>query len=103
MPIRRTCLLLGVVRAQAAAKSNSQNIDYIAADVSTFEGAKRAIESCRVVPDTVFCCAGGAKPGFFIEQTESDFEKGIKTDYWTCLATAHVSLAPPRLFPAGNR
>lgn len=80
-----------VEKVKAAAKSNSQNIDYIAADVSTFEGAKRAIESCRVVPDTVFCCAGGAKPGFFIEQTESDFEKGIKTDYWTCLATAHAS------------
>lgn len=59
--------------------------------MSTFEGAKKAIEQCATVPDTVFCCAGGAKPGFFLEQTESDFEKGMKTDYWTCLATAHVS------------
>lgn len=79
--------------AQAAAKSDQQKIEYVAADVSTFEGAKRAIESCSVVPDTVFCCAGGAQPGFFLNQTESDFEQGMKTDYWTCLATAHVSVS----------
>ncbi|KAJ1033861.1 hypothetical protein NDA16_000069 [Ustilago loliicola] len=24
-------------------------------------------------------------------KTESDFEKGMKTDYWTCLATAHAA------------
>nr|CDI54450.1 related to 3-ketosphinganine reductase [Melanopsichium pennsylvanicum 4] len=74
-----------------AAKSPQQRIEYIAADVSTFDGAKVAIDGCSMVPDTVFCCAGGAKPGFFLEQTESDFEKGIKTDYWTCLATAHAA------------
>lgn len=68
-----------------------QQIKYVAADVSSFEGAKRAIEACNKVPDAVFCCAGGAKPGFFLEQTEADFEKGMKTDYWTCLATSHVS------------
>lgn len=39
----------------------------------------------------MFCCAGGAKPGFFLEQTESDFEKGMKTDYWTSLATSHAA------------
>ncbi|SJX63964.1 related to 3-ketosphinganine reductase [Sporisorium reilianum f. sp. reilianum] len=80
-----------VGKVKAAAKSDAQKIEYVAADVSTFEGAKRAIEACSVVPDTVFCCAGGAKPGFFLEQTESDFEKGMKTDYWTCLATAHAA------------
>ncbi|GAK66028.1 oxidoreductase [Moesziomyces antarcticus] len=80
-----------VEQVKAAAKSSQQRIEYVAADVSTFEGAKEAIASRDVVPDTVFCCAGGAKPGFFLEQTESDFEQGMKTDYWTCLATAHVS------------
>ncbi|GAC95821.1 oxidoreductase [Pseudozyma hubeiensis SY62] len=80
-----------VGKVKAAAKTEDQKVEYVAADVSTFEGAKRAIESCSVVPDTVFCCAGGAKPGFFIEQTESDFEKGMRTDYWTCLATSHAA------------
>ncbi|CDU25246.1 related to 3-ketosphinganine reductase [Sporisorium scitamineum] len=80
-----------VGKVKAAAKSDQQKIGYVAADVSTFEGAKRAVEACSVVPDTVFCCAGGAKPGFFLEQTEADFEKGMKTDYWTCLATAHAA------------
>lgn len=86
-----TCPAFSV--GQASAKSPQQTIQYVAADVSTFEGAKKAIEKCSAVPDTVFCCAGGAKPGFFLEQTESDFEKGMKTDYWTCLATAHVSFS----------
>ncbi|SPO46803.1 related to 3-ketosphinganine reductase [Moesziomyces antarcticus] len=80
-----------VEQVKAAAKSSQQRIEYVAADVSTFEGAKEAIASRDVVPDTVFCCAGGAKPGFFLEQTESDFEQGMKTDYWTCLATAHAA------------
>ena len=68
-----------------------QKITYVAADVSTFEGACEAIKKCPFVPDTVFCCAGGAKPGFFAEQTESDFEDAVKTDYFTALSTAHVS------------
>ncbi|SPO28720.1 related to 3-ketosphinganine reductase [Ustilago trichophora] len=80
-----------VEQVKASAKSPQQEIEYVAADVSTFDGAKGAIDACSVVPDTVFCCAGGAKPGFFLEQTESDFEKGMKTDYWTCLATAHAA------------
>ncbi|SPC62802.1 related to 3-ketosphinganine reductase [Ustilago sp. UG-2017b] len=80
-----------VNKVKASAKSSQQQIQCVAADVSTFEGAKKAIESCSTVPDTVFCCAGGAKPGFFLDQTESDFEKGMKTDYWTCLATSHAA------------
>lgn len=42
-------------------------------------------------PDVVFCCAGGAKPGFFLEQNQSDFEKGFKLDYMTALATSHAA------------
>lgn len=76
---------------QRCRRNSLQKITYVAADVSTFEGACEAIKKCPFVPDTVFCCAGGAKPGFFAEQTESDFEDAVKTDYFTALSTAHVS------------
>ncbi|PWY99684.1 NAD(P)-binding protein [Testicularia cyperi] len=78
-------------KIKSSAVSPDQKIRYVVADVSTFDGAKQAVKDCDVVPDTVFCCAGGAKPGFFLEQTEQDFEAGMKTDYWTSLATAHAA------------
>ncbi len=37
----------------------------------------------------VFICAGMAKPGFFIEQELSDFDKGINLNYLGAVYTAH--------------
>lgn len=68
----------------------AQKLSYVVADVSTFEGAAKAVAQCPFVPSAVFCCAGGAKPGFFLEQNEADFQQGVKLDYWTALATSHV-------------
>ncbi|EPQ30953.1 uncharacterized protein PFL1_01142 [Pseudozyma flocculosa PF-1] len=88
------------IRASAKTSAPSQRIDYVAADISTFAGAQHVVASCPVVPDTVFCCAGGAKPGFFLSQTEADFQAGIKTDYLTCLSTAHAAAnAMARAYP----
>ncbi|PWN48133.1 NAD(P)-binding protein [Violaceomyces palustris] len=84
-------LIVALGKVKQSASSTSQKIDYVASDVSTFQGAKRAVDSCQRVPDAVFCCAGGAKPGFFLQQTEEDFQAGMKTDYWTCLATSHAA------------
>lgn len=75
----------------------------MSADVSTFDGARKALDSTLGqtdsssrsvgrIPDAVYCCAGGAKPGFFVEQTEQDFAQGIKTVYMTALCTSHVSV-----------
>ena len=68
----------------------AQELRYVAADVSTFAGAQQALAACGAVPDTVFCCAGGAKPGYFVEQEEADFEAAVRTDYFTALSMAHV-------------
>lgn len=89
----------------AARKSPSQKVAFYPADVSTFAGAREALEwsstsgesrsahkaSAPVgrTPDAVFACAGGTKPGFFLQQTEEDFRAGAKTNYDTALATAH--------------
>lgn len=75
---------------EAARVDASQELRYVAADVSTFAGAQQALAACGAVPDTVFCCAGGAKPGYFVEQDEADFEAAVRTDYFTALSMAHV-------------
>lgn len=74
---------------EAVRASPTQRVSFVSADVSSFEGAKAALAQCTQ-PDMVVCCAGGAKPGFFLEHTEADFEGALKTDYWTALSTAHV-------------
>ena len=33
-------------------------------------------------PDAVFLCAGGSKPGFFIEQDEVSLRQGMDDAYW---------------------
>ncbi len=80
--------------AASTSSKTATKCNYISADLSTFAGASKAFEKHAAThgapPDTVFCCAGGAKPGYFLDQDEADFQLGMKTDYWTALATAHV-------------
>lgn len=75
---------------QAQRVSTAQQIRYVAADVSRFSGASAAVEQCGT-PDAVFCCAGGAKPGFFLEQDEQDFKQAVTMDYMTAVASAHAA------------
>ncbi|MCO5565368.1 hypothetical protein L7F22_019041 [Adiantum nelumboides] len=88
---------------------SGQKVSYVVADVSTFESARKALESASSgqdqgkvdrIPDVVFCCAGASKPGYFIEQDESRFAEGIKTIYMTALSTAH---ATTKLFIANKK
>lgn len=91
--------------ALEARQSPSQKVSYYSSDVSTFAGARQAIEWSSAPgephstheashpigrpPDVVFACAGGARPGYFLNHTEDDFKAGTKTNYDTALATAH--------------
>ncbi|WFD04675.1 hypothetical protein MOBT1_003389 [Malassezia obtusa] len=80
-----------LAEVEAARVDRAQELRYVVADVSTMRGAAEAVAQCGAVPDAVFCCAGGAKPGFFVEQEERDFEAAVRTDYFTALWTAHAS------------
>lgn len=84
---------------QKSARTSSQKVGFVSADMSDFEEAKTAlatasdsglVDQVGRVPDAVFACAGGAQPGFFLEQKQSNFEKGFKIIYMTALATSHV-------------
>lgn len=116
---RSTAKLQAAAEEISAARSDkSLQVSYYAADMSTFSAAhetlawasnaageaesssssssKTGSKSIGRVPDAVFCCAGAAKLGFFIEQQEEDFKEGINTIYMTALSTAHVSSAKRR-------
>ncbi|WFD36393.1 hypothetical protein MCUN1_003272 [Malassezia cuniculi] len=86
-------LELAVAQVRAARASPSLLASYVAADVSSFDGASTALAKCPFVPDLVVCCAGGAKPGFFLRHSEADFHAALRTDYWTALSTAHAAAA----------
>lgn len=71
----------------------SQHLSYISADVSTFSAISTAIKNCSIPVDTVFCCAGAAHPGLFLNHTEEEFDKGIRLIYKTALCTAQAAAA----------
>ena len=68
----------------------SQHLSYVSADVSNFSTVSLAIQKCSMPIDTVFCCAGAAHPGLFLNHTEEEFDKGIRLIYKTALCTAHA-------------
>ena len=71
----------------------SQHLSYISADVSNLSTVSSAIQKCSMPVDTVFCCAGAAHPGLFLNHTEEEFDKGIRLIYKTALCTAHAAAA----------
>jgi len=42
-------------------------------------------------PDAIFCCAGTAKPSFFVEMGEDEYEEGMKSGYWAQAWTAWLA------------
>ena len=70
-----------------------QSIHYICADVTSFSSSKEALEQASKFMsnfDCVFLCAGAAKPGLFLEQPVTDFEEGMRLNYFGSLYSAKV-------------
>lgn len=70
-------------------------VNAISADVSNYgqmhDAVERAVGDMDGVPiSMVFCCAGSAKPGFFLEQESADFDFGVKVNYLGSLYTVHA-------------
>ena len=85
-------LELALRKIETFRQQEKQHLSYVVADVSTFAAASAAIKACPISIDTVFCCAGAAIPGHFLDQTEAEFDKGISLIYKTALSTAHVCM-----------
>ena len=85
-------LELALRKIETFRQQEKQHLSYVVADVSTFAAASAALKDCPISIDTVFCCAGAATPGYFLDQTEAEFDKGISLIYKTALSTAHVCM-----------
>jgi NAD(P)-dependent dehydrogenase (short-subunit alcohol dehydrogenase family) len=61
-------------------------------DVKSSESMLKEAESLQKSPvDYVFCCAGAAIPGFFVEQDPSVFAKQMNLNYLGAINTIHVN------------
>ncbi|RVD83761.1 uncharacterized protein DFL_005539 [Arthrobotrys flagrans] len=75
-----------------ASKYPGQKLAVISADLSEAEGARRAVTEAEAqIGDTeiLWCCAGGANPGFFRDYQPTDLEWAMKTNYWSAVYIAH--------------
>lgn len=80
-------LLLITHASQAARRDDSQQCYAYSYAVDTASGASASLDAASArfdgrCPDAVFLCAGRATPGFFVEQSEEMFEKGMRETYW---------------------
>ncbi|CAG8573941.1 11296_t:CDS:10 [Ambispora leptoticha] len=78
----------------AARINENQIFNAISADMTIHAEAVRALDEAATkhdgkVPDFIFCCAGAAIPGTFIDQSITEFETGMKLNYFGTLYTVH--------------
>ncbi|KAK6355759.1 3-dehydrosphinganine reductase [Orbilia javanica] len=96
-----------------ASKYPDQKLAVISADLSESENAQRAVAEAEAQigeTEILWCCAGGANPGFFRDYQPSDLEWAMKTNYWSAVYIAHNVIQkmtsrppPPQKYPTdGN-
>ena len=83
---------------KAARQSPQQTLRAYSFNVDTAAGATTSLEAaCSAhngrAPDAVFLVAGGASPGFFIEQSEETLKQQFDQNYWAQAWSAWVSIA----------
>ncbi|KAJ9107233.1 hypothetical protein QFC20_003768 [Naganishia adeliensis] len=76
--------------------SETQKIVAISADLTRQADSARAYQDAiaqqgGLEPESVFLCAGHARPGFFVEADESDLRSGLDGTYWVSAWTAQVA------------
>lgn len=76
-------------------KAISKDITTISADVTDHKSAEQMIDKAAELQgstiDGLFCCAGAAEPGFFVEQEPTVFERGMRLNYLGAVNCAQVN------------
>jgi 3-dehydrosphinganine reductase len=84
--------------------SKEASLEVVTADVTDQESARNMVaEAERLqdhVVDCVFCCAGAATPGFFIEQSPEIFAKQMQLNYLGVINSIHPAVK--RMIEAGK-
>lgn len=81
----------------AAANASTQRFHYISADLTSAGDCSRLIQEATAwnhdaPPDIVWCCAGSAYPGFFLEAPVEKLREQMDSNYWSAAYTAHATL-----------
>ncbi|KAK6359063.1 3-dehydrosphinganine reductase [Orbilia brochopaga] len=72
-----------------------QKMVIISADLSNPHKAQQALTEAEVqLGDTeiLWCCAGGANPGHFVDYSPEDLQWGMNTNYWSAVYIAHAAI-----------
>ncbi|KUJ19632.1 3-ketodihydrosphingosine reductase-like protein tsc10 [Mollisia scopiformis] len=82
----------------AASSPSSQRFQYISADVSEPDGASRVIAEAIAwnngsAPSIVWCIAGSANPGLFIDTPRSVMRHQMDVNFWSCVDMAQAILS----------
>lgn len=70
----------------------NQCFKYVVADVSNAKACESVFGQIGSIPDAVYCCAGAARPGMFIDLTSEELANSMKTVYDTALYFSHAAL-----------
>lgn len=85
-------VLVARTESKLEVASRKVGASYIAADVSVPSECARVFKELGEVPDLVFCCAGAAQPGMFLEMAPEDLAKNLRTVYDTALYFSQAAL-----------
>lgn len=82
---------------QAVRQTPNQILKSYAFSMSDLASSKAALDAACVPhggksPDAMFLCAGGSKPSFWVEETESSMRDGMDMGYYCQAFSALVSL-----------
>ena len=86
--------------AQAAAiRPSSQRFHYFSADLTNPSEPSRVIYEATAwnngqTPEILFCCAGAARPGLFIDMSNSTIKEQMEVNYYSAAYMAHAFLQP---------
>ncbi len=83
----------------AAIRPSSQRFHYISADLTNPSESTRIISEATAwnngqTPEILFCCAGAAQPGLFVDLPNTTIKEQIEGNYYSAAYMAHAFLQP---------
>ncbi|KAH3667101.1 hypothetical protein WICMUC_005448 [Wickerhamomyces mucosus] len=80
-----------VLEISSFKQNQNQIVDFLAADISSYESCSKIVDSLDEI-DVVFFCAGSSIPKLFLDLTPKELSNGVNINYNTALYFAHAAL-----------
>ena len=86
------------IHLQAVRQSEDQKFAWYSHSLTSAKESQEALQAVIAghngeTPDSVFLCAGGSKPKFFVEMSEEELVQGMDMGYWVQAWTAWVCVS----------